>query len=191
MQKVCSNVCLLTMQSNFNSVFQLLISSQTKLILLLYSEKFFFSDNFVEITRKILGETGVPPPKTRKIRTPSWRLCRHFWVPFFRVLGGGIPVSHNIFRGIWKIIANYREPYRLGQLGRGRRPRGPIYTYLAQICCVNFAKQSLITARDNAWSLGVQTSLEQCLSERNIALGWLAFRRVQLSEMKSYKKLET
>ena len=70
-------------------------------------------------------------------------------------LGVGLLVSHNIFKGICKSIANYREPYRLGRLGRGRRPREPS-TPLIRIFLRKYFEQypilSLITARDNILS---------------------------------------
>ena len=41
----------------------------------------------LQIPRKILWETGIPPPKTRKTRTQNGRRSRHFWCPFFEFWG--------------------------------------------------------------------------------------------------------
>ena len=66
------------------------------------------SDALAKSSRKTMRKRG-PPLQNLKTRTQNGRRSRPFLVPFFRVLGGGIPVSHNIFRGICKIIANSRS----------------------------------------------------------------------------------
>ena len=66
------------------------------------------SDKFANFSQNIM-RNRVPPLQNSKNPHAKWAAKPPFLVPFFRVLGGGIPVSHNIFRGICKIIANYRS----------------------------------------------------------------------------------
>ena len=73
------------------------------------------SDNFANSSENIMRNRNSTPQNSKNPHA-KWAAKPPFLVPFFRVLGGGIPVSHNIFRGICKIIANSREPYRLGRL---------------------------------------------------------------------------
>ena len=61
------------------------------------------SDHFANSLENIMRNRNSTPQNSKNPHA-KWAAKPPFLVPFFRVLGGGIPVSHNIFRGISKII---------------------------------------------------------------------------------------